>query len=95
MRIAALQVACSKPNGFATTGEAKAEVHRYVNITPEDQKISKTRKEPMYYQIVGNVVCHNGSSLSIFRKCYAVRNEEEDGFTITDAGRAHLKNLGL
>lgn len=95
MRIAALQVARSKPNGFATSTQAKAEIHNYVDLTPEDYLESKTRKEPMYYQIVGNVVCHEGSSLSLFRKGYAIRNEEQDGFTITDVGRAYLEKLGL
>jgi len=96
MRIGALQVARNKPNGFATTTEAKAEIHLYVDLTPEDHAVSKTRPpEPMYYQIVGNVVCHEGSSKSLFRRGYAVRNEEEDGFTITDLGLTHLASLGL
>lgn len=95
MRVGALLIARSKPNGFATTAQAKAEIHHHVALTPEDHAQSKTRKEPMYYQIVGNVVCHEGSSKSIFRKGYAVRNEEDDGFTITDAGRLYLRNLGL
>jgi hypothetical protein len=95
MRIGALQIARSKPNGFATTAQAKAEMHLYVDLTPEDHAVSKTRPEPMYYQIVGNVVCHEGSSKSLFRKGYAIRNEEDDGFTITHLGLTHLASLGL
>lgn len=95
MRIGALQVA-RKNGGFATTAQAKAEIDEFVGLTAQDHAVSRTRKgEPMYYQIVGNVVSHEGSSYSIFRKGYAVRDEANDGFTITDAGRAYLTNLGL
>jgi hypothetical protein len=49
MRIAALQVAASKPHGKATTTELKNEVHRYLALTPEDVIPSKTRpNEAMY-----------------------------------------------
>jgi hypothetical protein len=96
MRIGALLVARGKPNGFATTTQTKEEIHHFVNLTPEDHATSITRNpEPMYYQIVGNVVSHEGSSLSIFRKGYAIRNEESDGFTITHDGLNYLTNLGL
>jgi hypothetical protein len=95
MRIGALQVARSKPGGFATTVQAKAEIHHYVQLTPEDHAPSKTRTEPMYYQIVGNVVCHEGSSVSIFRKGYAVRDAVRDGYTITSRGLKYLAEKGI
>lgn len=95
MRIGALQVARSKAKGFASTAEAKAEIHHFVDLTSEDREHSATRKEPMYYQIVGNVVCHEGSSLSIFNKGFALRHEEADGFSITDDGLKYLDSLGL
>ena len=94
MRIAALQVARAH-GGFATTTQAKAEIHKYVDLTPEDHKASLTRKEPMYYQIVGNVVCHEGSSRSIFNRGFAARHPDYDGFSITELGEKHLKDLGF
>jgi hypothetical protein len=94
MRIGALQVARAK-GGFATTAQVKAQIHKYVDLTPEDHANSKTRNEPMYYQIVGNVVCHEGSSKSIFRKGYAVRDEERDGFSITHHGEQFLAGLEI
>ena len=94
MRIGALLVARGKPNGFASTTQVKDEIHHFVGLTPEDQNLSKTRRgEPLYHQIVGNVVCHQGSSRSLFNRGYA--NREEDGLTITPAGLAHLAALGL
>lgn len=93
MRIAALLVARSKPNGFASTTEVKAEVGNYITITPQDRAISKTRSgEPLYYQIVGNVVCHQGSSRSPFSRGFAIRRN--DGLEITQKGRDYLTSLG-
>jgi hypothetical protein len=93
MRIAALLVARSKPNGFASTTEVKAEVGNYITITPQDRAISKTRSgEPLYYQIVGNVVCHQGSSRSPFSRGFAIRRA--DGLEITQKGRDYLTSLG-
>jgi hypothetical protein len=94
MRIAALQVAASKPHGKATTTELKNEVDRYLNLTSEDLRSSKTRpNETMYEQIVGNVVSHRASKNNIFAKGWA--RYTGDGIQITEAGRQYLKTLGL
>ena len=94
MRIAALRVAASRPNGKATTTELKNEVDRYVALTTEDRIPSKTRpNEAMYQQIIGNIVSHRGSENNIFAKGWA--KYTGDGIQITDAGRKHLRTLGL
>ncbi len=94
MRIAALQVAASKPGGKATTTELKNEVDRYAELTSEDRVPSKTRpNEAMYQQIIGNIVSHRGSKNNIFAKGWAIYTG--DGIQITDAGRHHLRTLGL
>ena len=94
MRVGALQVARSKPGGYATTSEIKSEIHLYVSLTPEDYEASTVRSgEAMYLQIVGNIVSHQGSSRSLFNRGYAIR--EQDGLTITPAGLAYLTMLGL
>jgi hypothetical protein len=94
MRIAALQVAASKPNGKATMTELKNEVDQYVALTIEDRIPSKTRpNEAMYQQIIGNIVSHRGSQTNLFAKGWAIYTG--DGIQITDAGRHHLRTLGL
>jgi hypothetical protein len=94
MRIAALQVAAGKPHGKATMTELKNEVAQYVVLTPEDLLPSKTRpNEAMYQQIVGNIVSHRESRNNIFAKGWAIYTG--DGIQITDAGRHHLRGLGL
>ena len=92
MRIAALRVAQARPSGYASTTHIKKAVHKYVDLTPEDHTPSKTRDgEPLYCQIVGNVICHQDGSRSLFKRGLAIR--EEDGLRITDAGRAYLDKL--
>jgi hypothetical protein len=94
MRIAALQVARSKPNGVATTTELKEEVSRFVDLTPQDLVQSKTRRnEAMFQQIVGNIISHDKSRTNIFYKGYAVYTG--DGIQITDTGRDFLARRGL
>jgi hypothetical protein len=94
MRIAALRVAGSRPNGKATTSELKNEVIQYLTLSQEDLLPSKTRpNEAMYQQIVGNIVSHRGSRNNIFVKGWALYTG--DGIQITDAGRQYLRTLGV
>ena len=94
MRIAALQVARSKPNGVATTTQLKEEVCRFVDLTPQDLARSTTRRnEQMFQQIVGNIISHDKSRTNIFYRGYAVYTG--DGIQITDAGRDFLARRGL
>jgi hypothetical protein len=96
MRIAALQVAASRPHGKATMTEIKNEVGQYVSLTSEDLLPSETRpNEKMFQQIVGNIVSHRHrqSRNNIFVRGWAIYTG--DGIQITDAGRQHLRSLGL
>lgn len=94
MRIAALQVAASKPHGRATTTEIKNEINQYVSLTLQDLLPSKTRpNEAMYQQIVGNIVSHRTSRNSIFAMGWATYTG--DGIQITKAGLQYLKTLSL
>jgi hypothetical protein len=94
MRIAALQVAASKPHGKATTTELKNEVNQYLDLTSEDLLPSKTRpNEAMYQQIVGNIVSHRESRDNIFAMGWATYTG--DGIQITEGGRQYLNTIGL
>jgi hypothetical protein len=94
MRVAALQVARSNPNGIATTTQLKEEIARYVNLTPEDLRRSNTRRnEQMYQQIVGNIVSHLDSQTNIFARGPAVYTGY--GIQITQAGIDFLQRRGL
>lgn len=94
MRIGALQVARSKPNGIATTTQLKEEIGNFVHLTPQDLVRSKTRNnEQMYQQIVANIISHEKSQTNIFAKGLAVYTG--DGIQITQTGRDFLNKRGL
>ena len=93
-RILTLRIAAGRPNREAETAYIKDRVPDYITLTPEDLKPSNTRgREPMWRQIVGNVISHKPSSTSIFTKGYAERLP--DGIRVTDAGVAYLASLGF
>jgi hypothetical protein len=95
MRIIVLGVAADSPSGEITTAEAKERALNYFNPTPGDLEPNPLRSgEPMYYQIVGNVIGSHAESLtSVYHNGYAEKTG--DGIRITSAGRAYLKNEGF
>jgi hypothetical protein len=92
MRIIVLQVAADSLNGEITTTEAKERAHNYFTPTEGDLAPNPLRaNEPMYYQIVGNVIgSHENTSTSIYLNGYAERILE--GLRITQPGREFLEN---
>jgi hypothetical protein len=94
-RILVLRILATFPNGQAETAQVKQLAPDFRPMGPADLKPSKTRKhECMWQQIVGNVVVHRGTGISIFNEGWAVRLQKEKSIRITDAGRAYLKKLG-
>jgi hypothetical protein len=93
MRIIVLRVAADAPNGTVTTPDAKARAARYFVPTDGDMRLNpKHGNEPMYYQIVGNVIgSHANSRTSLYYKGFAERTD--DGIRITEQGRDHLRKL--
>jgi hypothetical protein len=90
MRVVVLRVAADSPSGAITTTEAKERAHHYFSPTPGDLEPNPNRGgEPMYYQIIGNVIgSHEASSTNIYHNGYAERTP--DGFSITQRGREFL-----
>lgn len=93
-RILALRIAAGRPNREAETPFIKDRVPDYITLNELDLEPSKTRAgEPVWRQIVGNVVSHETTSTSIFTKGYA--ETIPDGIRVTDAGVAYLASLGF
>ena len=94
-RILALRIAATRPGREASTTFIKEQVPKYITLTADDLKPSKTRKnEQMWQQIIGNATgSHAPTSVSIFNKGYAVRTR--DGIRVTDAGIAYLASKGF
>jgi hypothetical protein len=94
-RILALRIAASRPNREASTSYIKDHIVDYVDLTPVDlQQSPSRRKEKKWQQIVGNIVSHEKTQVSIFNKGYAVRVRSIDGIRVTDKGIEYLRGLG-
>lgn len=88
-----LKIASLCPNRTASTTRIKQQVPQFVDLSKADRRISNSRNEPMWKQIVGNVTSHSDSSTSIFRRNLAVK--VADGIRVTTAGLDYLKSLGF
>ncbi len=90
----ALQIASTFPNHRASTAEIKKLVPKYRELSAADLSPSLTREnETMWEQIIGNVVSHKKSSVSIFNRGFATRTA--DGIEVTPKGIAYLKSEGI
>lgn len=95
-RILALRIAASFPNREAATSDIKDRVPEYRDLGEADLLPSKTRKnECMWQQIVGNVVSHDKTTVSIFRQGHAEYLQGKKGIRVTEKGVAYLKSLGF
>lgn len=93
-RLLALAIAASMPGHRASTSRIKDLLPARRELTPADLVPSPTRKgEEAWQQIVGNVVSHQKTSTSIFKRGLATRTD--DGIEVTPKGIDYLKDKGL
>ncbi len=92
-RVLALKIAAQCPNHMASTKHLKAEVPKYIELSPEDLARSKSRpNERVWQQVMGNVVSHQTVGGGPFVQGYAVRTS--DGLQVTRKGLDYLKSMG-
>ncbi|MDB5691687.1 MAG: hypothetical protein JWO81_750 [Alphaproteobacteria bacterium] len=90
----ALKIAASQPNRTATTEFIKNAVPDLVELSPADLIPSGARNgEPLWRQIVGNVISHKNSRAGPFVKGLAVRTA--NGLRVTQTGVDYLKSIGF
>ena len=93
-RIIALKIAARAQNGYASTQEIKARFPEYLTFSPRDLRRSPTRKnEPVWEQIVRNVISHEKSRVSLFSQELAIR--VGDGIRAIQKGLDYLKSIGF
>lgn len=93
-RILALKIAAQRPGRSATTRFIKKEVPKYVELSPLDLVPSASRTaEPVWRQIVGNVISHQKVQDGPFMQGYAVRQDRT--LTVTDKGVDYLNSMGF
>lgn len=93
-RILALKIAARSTNHSATMHDIRKELPKLYPLTASDKRQSLTRKnEQLWQQIVRNVVSHENSTQSLFRRGLATRHES--GIKATPEGLAYLKSVGF
>lgn len=93
-RVIALKAAALSKDHCISTERIKELTPTFYELTSEDLKPSKTRpREAVWRQRVGNVVSHQNSNSSIFRKGYAERTS--NGICLTNHGLTYLKSIGF
>jgi hypothetical protein len=92
-RILALKIASERAGRSASTEEIKDAVSALIPLTETDLRVSPSRGEPLWRQIVGNVISHRNSPNSPFLREHAVRTK--NGLTVTAVGIRYLNNLGF
>ena len=90
----ALKIAAGQPDRTATTEFIKNAVPSLVELSPTDLIPSSARNgEPLWRQIVGNVISHQDSRAGPFVRGLAVRTV--DGLQVTQVGVDYLKSIGF
>lgn len=91
MAVGVAQIAYSKTDKIATHEQIRNEIPKYVNLTAEDEKVSKTRpNEPMWHQIIRNIQSHYETGGNFIYKGY-LEHVRGVGFRVTDEGVGMLK----
>lgn len=89
--IPALRAAAARSNGHISTSELIDELTAEFQPEGEDAEILDGRSDSKFSQIVRNIISHRDTMGSIFSRGYAVY--ENDGISVTDAGRKFLAQV--
>jgi len=92
--IAVLRIAEQRADGLATFARIKKDAPALLNLSAADQRQSDTRpNEEVWEQLIRNIKSHYEAEGNFIAEGYLV-HVPRAGYRITDAGRAHLRNLG-
>lgn len=88
--IGVLKIANQNPNGIATFKQCRAQIGKWVHISPEELVVSKKRKpEPMWHQIIRNIKSHSNIPGNFVYEGY-LEHVSRVGFKITQIGKNYL-----
>lgn len=83
-----------------STEDIKKEIYKYCELSEEDKMPyqSRSKNEPRYYQIVGNVISHNNYNffshvIKIESENVASNKKAPDKFTLNENGKEYIKGI--
>ena len=91
VRVPALRAMAARESGYIPTSELIDELEAQFRPQGEDAQILDNRNDTKFNQIVRNLKSHKSARTNILARGYA--EEVDEGFRITDAGRAYLAIL--
>lgn len=87
----AIQIAANQSNGIATFKRIKSDLPKYIDLSPEDRRMSKTRpREEVWEQRIRNIKSHYQSEGNYICEGY-LEHVPRSGYRITERGRRYLK----
>lgn len=89
--IPALRAAASRPAGYISTEDLIKQLEIEFEPQGEDAAILANRNDSKFTQIVRNLKSHKENSTSMFKKGYAI--DEDEGMRITQLGRDFISQL--
>jgi hypothetical protein len=94
VRIPALRAMAAAPHGEIKTSKLIEILEDEFEPVGEDAAILDNRRDTKFSQIVRNLVSHQGTSTSLFKRGLATYDEASHTLRITDEGHAFLAQLG-
>ena len=86
-----LDILDDQMSGFMKTGDLIQALELRIRPHGEDAEILKNRSDMKFSQIVRNIVSHRSSPTNLIGAAYATYDKVRRGLTITDKGRAYVK----
>ena len=87
------RAAASKPGGYVTLDELRAEIPHYIPLTPGDLEYSTTRPgERLWEQLLRNIQSHHANANNFIRLGY-LEHFPGGVYAITNEGRKFLESL--
>jgi hypothetical protein len=93
-RILCLKIASQCEGHEASMSYIKSQIHKFTNFSKRDLRLSPTREnEPMWQQIIRNVISHESTKTGIFHRGLARKTKK--GIKVTDDGLRYLERIGF
>jgi hypothetical protein len=91
--IPSLRLMAERSDGFISTSDLITELEDIFEPAGVDAEMLEGRSDTYFSQKVRNLISHRRSSNSFIQNGYASYDEDRRGLSITEAGRALLRQL--
>lgn len=90
IRFVTLQLLARSPTGFMSTSDLIEALEKHFQPVGKDAQLARERSDTYFSQKVRNLVSHRDVSTSLQANGYAKYLADQEGWQITDTGRAFI-----